>query len=426
MIQFIKADPTIALNKNLSDTTWLVYCRLEQIAKTSRFVLGYHTRAGFPEAATVAALAELSTLHPTAFTLDGYKLTLAKSPTKFVRLPWMVIDANIPTWQKRVVTAIIEQVYETTVNRRVGSININKLLTHCRIPARTRKERWALVHDTINAMVREGIVEILSQRPGACTTCRLLAPGEERTWGATCGAADPDGCGATCETSDDPHHRSHHKFEASRTTGSAEPHHKFDEVAPHPSGQKPKKETQKETKEETGGEPTKAPAGEEPLIIRDGKMTHTESNDEETPRKPRTWELIESTSPCKSTDSPDELAELWKDRRSAIVAMYYTAGIDPHPETIVADVRQIMGKTFNGKLSLGALLGPKWGQLEKALTLWLGNVEARIWQHLPYLLASTGRDLTRLTDTEITHAWDRVTGSAVPCPPVAVIRRLAA
>ena len=36
-------------------------------------------------------------------------------------------------------------------------------------------------------------------------------------------------------------------------------------------------------------------------------MTHTESTEDETPRKPLAWERIETAAPCKSTDSPAEL-----------------------------------------------------------------------------------------------------------------------
>lgn len=412
--QFIRACPDIILDKSLCDTAWLCYCRLEQIAKSSRYVLGFTTRLGFPESATAAALAELSAVHPACFTLDGRKLVLPKSPTKFVKVPFPVIDANLPTWQKRVIVAVLDQVYETAVNRGVGQINLSKLLGHCRVPARSKSDRKRLLRETIDLMVRQGVLEILSQRPGATTACRLT---QGATWGATATENEARTPGPA----------------AVAPQAGAGSHPRSEAVAPHPSGQKPKKEAQEKTpKPRNRGEPTQAPAGEELLERRGGgtPMSHTPAPDpDEAPRKPTTWERIESAAPRKSTDSPAELAELWRDRRPAVMALYREAGTDPDPEIIVSDTLQVMANFFNNRLSLGAILGPRWERFHQALGRWLAGAEGRAWQHLPYLVGALGGpplDLTQVNDETIQNTWGHVTGYAVPCPPVPLIRRLLA
>lgn len=420
--RFIPAHPDITLDKRLSDSAWLAYCRLEQIAGKSRTVLHYPTRLDLPEQRIAEVLAELDAAHPGCFRLVGRRLELRRAPERFVRLPWRVLDMNVETWQKRLIAAILDQVYETTVNRKVGQVGINKLVSRCRLPARSRQDRWVLVRGTIDLMAREGLIADIRERPGTQLRCRLVC----MTGGATCGADAGEEVrtgGATCGAEP--------AAGASRTTGSAPaapqvdqgPHHKLAGFAPHPSGQNPKKEPKERTQAENptdGGEAGKAPAGEEPSHTREGEPNTDEGDD--APKKPTTWERIEAASPCPSTDSPAELAELWRDRRPAIVALYRAAGLEPESDLLVNDILHLLNTTFGRRLPLGAALGPRWGRLEKALAGRIASLDDRITERLTYLLAELG-DLAAHTDQAVAAAWTRITGGDA-CPPVAAIRRL--
>ncbi len=414
---FIRASPDIIRDKSLSDTAWLCYCRLEQIAKSSRTVHRYATRLGYPEATVIMALAELSTGHPTCYHIDGHKLILGKPPTKFTRVPFQVIDdTNLPTWQKRVVVAVLDQAYETTINRGVGQINMSKLLVRCRLPAREKGDRKLLIWGTIDLMVQRGVIEILSQRPGTTTTCRL---NKSAAWGADWGADTTENAARTPGSA----------TAAPQVEGSSHP--RFDAAAPHPSGQKPRKET-KERNPPTRNhdEPTQAPTVEESSMNR-GSDPDPLDEPNPGPRTPTIWERIELASPCKSTDSPAELAELWRDRRPCILACYESAGIPWDAETVVADLLAVQAKYFNDRLPLAAMLAARWDRTHQALERWLANGPARVELHALCLVRALSPDgapldLAAVTDETLKTTWDKITGYSVPCPPCVLIRRVLA